>query len=359
VTFTPASNGLTIAAAGGGGGSNSLAVLAKATSYGSAAGDFTTPSLVTFTCTAACTYTLPSTAPTTGGYVFVQNTAPFPLTITPNGRNLDGHSESIVLAKAEGLVIVSDGSNYLSSRGTDHYSSAEQEFVLRADTCTTTGTGALGSWSPSVTNGSTAVLSGGPTWPDFCGVLMQSSATATSGAALSMGDTFQLTHYVLPALGSNAGWDATFRFSLGQTTATKMYIGFVHTSGNNASAVPTNWMGLRFDTSLGTPDSAFEFVTETAGGSISNVAYSSVDTSAHSLRIRSITAGEIRMSLDGGSEYCLTTSASSPGCAGGNVTSANVPTGDLDPVFQVANTTTTNAALTAYNMYFQARGLGR
>lgn len=204
-----------------------------------------------------------------------------------------------------------------------------------------------------------------PAWPDFCGMRATTAASANSGWALTGGDTPALGKYLFPPLGANAGWETSIRFSIGQTTTTHLYLGFVTTYTGTTTA-PSNFIGIRYDTSLGTPDAAFTFVgglaTADKFACTAPVCGITVDTNPHTLHIKSTTGGELRFWLDSNSAnvVCITNSGSSPGCAGGNVTSATQITTTLDPFVQYFTTNSgANQTFTLYNWYFYASGLSR
>lgn len=65
----------------------------------------------------AQTYNLPTSAPTAGCFIDLQNVGAGTWTISPGTLTLDGSSSSISIATGQGVRIYSDGSNYSTQRG--------------------------------------------------------------------------------------------------------------------------------------------------------------------------------------------------------------------------------------------------
>lgn len=222
-----------------------------------------------------------------------------------------------------------------------------------------TGNGAFG--FTSIGTGTQAVAA--PTWPEFCTVKITDSATNPSGGVLSVGDTPTLANYILPFLAANSGWQITERFALGQTGTTTFYFGVAE--GTTASAIGTSFIGVRYDTAQA--DANFTFVTISKAGSTNGAGTTALasgtaaNANFHTITMTGPVAGEIDFQIDGGAKYCITSSVSSPGCAGGNATSAFVPNNaNTDPVFFWENLSTTTArTATIENWVFKATGLSR
>jgi hypothetical protein len=170
-----------------------------------------------------------------------------------------------------------------------------------------------------------------------CGVRLD-PGSATTGAGIWA--SLMNNHNQVPnnfAFGNTAGWEAKYTFSIqGGVTNTGTYVGFSDVvtapSTTNASNL-TDWIGLRYDTGLVTPDTTnFKFVT--CAASVCNTVDTgkAIDTSVHTIRIRSLTAGTILWSIDGGSETS---------------TATDVPTASLGPAV-CAISRTTRPALTMH-----------
>ncbi len=117
VTLTPTDDSgnnrteVTIAASGGGGGSGVGfgSVVAKTANYTILSGDSGT--VFTFS-GSSLTASLPATAPAEPWQVAILNLNSSPLTVSPNGRTLNGSSSAIMLAQNQSVVVWSDGTNY-------------------------------------------------------------------------------------------------------------------------------------------------------------------------------------------------------------------------------------------------------
>jgi hypothetical protein len=92
-------------------------VNAQTASYNVTAGDFSSFKTITMN-GASLTLTLLATAPTTSGQgIFVENLSTSTLTIANNTRNIDGVAANITIPQNVGIMIVSDGTNYVTNRG--------------------------------------------------------------------------------------------------------------------------------------------------------------------------------------------------------------------------------------------------
>lgn len=286
--------------------------------------------------------------------------------VVQNGVSIAGGGASITVNGGSALtspVNFQNGNNTLANNPSgsnveyDLYAASQTMFFQKWDTCgnadsSTTQYGVI--WHNTLTGTATDAFNSALAWPNFCERIWTSTATNPSGVLISGGDTPTPGSWLLPPLNSNSGWEAQFRFNLSTTTTQKMYVGLGHSF--TAAAPGNNWFGVRYDTSA----SDTTFVFEAATASASTLAYTGVSTGYHTLRIWSPTSGQINMSIDGGNAYCFTTSAVSPGCAGGNSTSANITTSALDPFILWENlSTTTGVTFTTTGAYFQATGLSR
>lgn len=174
-----------------------LTPLAKTSSYTILSTDMTTPSAVTFTCSAACVATLPSSAPTTGAYVTIQNAtlgvpANFSLTVYPNGKNLNGSQTPLIIAPGSSVLIESDGTNYeylgQGVKGPKYPNSRPWSYYKSA--CTTTvGLIGPGFFINSV-NGSHNAINASSTEPCYYD-LATSTSSGTSFEAFNQAGTQQ------------------------------------------------------------------------------------------------------------------------------------------------------------------------
>jgi hypothetical protein len=124
-------------------------------------------------------------------------------------------------------------------------------------------------------------------------------------------------------LGGNTNWEFKYRFKIDSTSNVRHYIGVISSAANDA--VPTDFIGIRANTGLA--DSSFTFVcTASSTTTASTTGSVSLDTSWHTLRVWSTSAGTINFSLDGGTTASIST---------------NVPTAVMTPTVQAG--TLTNA----------------
>jgi hypothetical protein len=101
----------------GGGGAPTFPVNAQTVNYTTVASDFSSFKIITMN-GASLTLTLLATAPTTSGQgIFVENLNASTLTIANNTRNIDGVAANITIPQNVGIMIVSDGTNYVTNRG--------------------------------------------------------------------------------------------------------------------------------------------------------------------------------------------------------------------------------------------------
>jgi len=271
--------------------------------------------------------------------------------ITVNGGSNIGSPTNI--QSGNGITQSNPSGNNVEA---DWYAATQTMFAQKWDTC---GNGGISGsfwgsvWFATLTS-ATAAQSASPAWPNFCELTFTDTATNPSGVLLTTGDTPTLAHLLLPPLNAHAGWEIQIRFSLSTTATQRMYIGVG--SVPTAAAPGNNWMGLRYDT--GASDTTFVF--ETATTSPSTLAYTGVSIGYHTFRMWSPVVGQINMTIDAGSAYCFTTSATSPGCAGGNSTSANIPSTAETPFIEWENLSATTAVtFLTTGAYFQATGLAR
>lgn len=134
------------------------------------------------------------------------------------------------------------------------------------------------------------------------------------------------------ALGSNAGWELNWIAKISATTNICLRIGLVGT-GQAAADAPTGGIYVEYDTAnTGNTNTNFTWVTRSASTpTYSTTNAIAADTNFHRFRIRSLVAGTILFSVDGGTEASIAT---------------NVPTVIMAPFFQVITRTTATATAT-------------
>jgi len=158
--------------------------------------------------------------------------------------------------------------------------------------------------------------------------LFNATATAGLGACMYLGGGALSPAIVNP---STVLFDYKMIFQLSSATNIAFYSGFL--PGNAQSTIPSGaankFCGFRLDTSLG--DTFFSFVR--GAGVSQTVAATSVaaDTNWHTIRVRSVVAGTVLYSIDGGVETAVTT---------------NLPNEYLDYAHMVVNRTTTSMKVT-------------
>jgi hypothetical protein len=147
----------------------------------------------------------------------------------------------------------------------------------------------------------------------------------TSGAAAGNGGGIEFKQGnigTLPDLSTAVNWEIGFVFKNASAANTDLEI-YVGAFGVNGGACrPTNFIGVKFDTTAGTGDSDtnFESTTRSAGTSTSTDLGVAINTNWHWGRIRNTgTVGQIKISIDGGTENIHTT----------NVTNGNLTPGVL------------------------------
>ena len=175
------------------------------------------------------------------------------------------------------------------------------------------------------------------------GILELTNSTATSGLGV----------YIAKGGGSNASglfnpsttlFDITISFKLSTTATNAMYFGFI--SGAGQSTVPTTnattFTGLRYDTSLGDTNLMFGSQAASAGALVSSGVAAS--TNWTTFRMRSVVAGTILMSVNGGAETAVST---------------NISNSVLDIVLQQINRTTASATVFVDYIGCRVAGLTR
>lgn len=245
------------------GGSNSLTALAKTASYTAVSGDFSTPTGMDFTCTAACVLTLPAAAPAAGGYIVVNNvvgaSGPFAVTVYPNGLALNGFvNGSIIVAPNHGVLIRTDGVGYKMWDGNNSMPRPADRrwgYWKNTGSSLTTGIIGIGTFSSQGTAQTNFGTTAGTEPPGFD---LGTSAVLNNTSYLNQGGSQNLVakenilfqeSVRLPSITSDAThgqrtWIGLFHASgvtmLGSDTPTDGSIGF-RASWNNGTG-DTNWM---------------------------------------------------------------------------------------------------------------------
>jgi len=164
--------------------------------------------------------------------------------------------------------------------------------------------------------------------PNLCILRLTTSATTARGGDINLGTNVEVTS--LGALGNTTNlWDSKFVFSMSATAQTSVYVGFTGTFG---SYPPSNFIGLRFDTSATSPaadTTDFRFVTCKTTTCVAHGTTYTADTNFHTVRIRQSVAGTFGLTLDANAEICLN-SGGTAGCT----TDAQIPTGTLTAIFE-------------------------
>ena len=165
------------------------------------------------------------------------------------------------------------------------------------------------------------------------GSVITSSPTGTYGVWQCATDTTNghncdFSQVTAPyTIWGNKTFDIQFRAAISATTSISFFGGV---SVGNAGEANSDYLGIGYDTSQGTPDTTYMCVAAKSAGGVTRTSIAAapaVDTGFHTFRIRSTTAGTILCSVDGSAET--------------TVTGAAVPnTNALSPDFSVITRTT-------------------
>lgn len=210
----------------------------------------------------------------------------------------------------------------------------KDEFLTSAATTITTAVNWASDtlWVAAQIAGATVAVSQNtsPTFTNPGITSFATSATSGHGVYLSKGNIAG-GNGVFGALGSNAGWELNVICKIAATTNICVRAGLVGT-GQGAGDAPTGGLYMEYDTAnTGNTDTKFSWVARSASTSTySTTSAINADTSFHRFRIRSLVAGTILYSVDGGAEASIAT---------------NVPSVTLSPFFQVITRTTGAATL--------------
>jgi Pectate lyase superfamily protein len=115
IIFSDGTNYFTQRGVGSAGASGFAGVSAQVNDYTAQAGD--TAKLLSFNKATSVQLTLPGTAPSSTWFVYVQNVGAGTLTISRNGKTIDGAASNLTVAQNSGLIIYCDGTNYFTDRG--------------------------------------------------------------------------------------------------------------------------------------------------------------------------------------------------------------------------------------------------
>lgn len=168
-------------------------------------------------------------------------------------------------------------------------------------------------------------------------LVIPTGTTSGNGAAFFKGGSGV---GIYGALGSNGGWEWDGIFKIASTATIAVRYGIVK-SGQFVSDPPTDGMYVEYDTAnTGNTDTKFTWVTRSASTSAYGTTGAiNADTNYHHFKIRSVVAGTILFSVDGGTEYSTTT---------------DVSTGLMTVFFQVLTRTTSAATLSVDFVSFMA-----
>ena len=193
--------------------------------------------------------------------------------------------------------------------------------------------------------GSNNVAQQASLWPHL-GVVREANAGAGKGTSIEFWGTNGETH--LGNLVANALWDSAFIFRPNNTADIRLRLGFT----TNVGIENPNWFGLRFDTHIGFVDTNFMLCRANGAGTEScydtGVA---ADTNWHKLRIRSLVAGTVRLTIDAGTELTI--------CATGCDLNGTLPSGGYAPFFTQAADAAGTVSMDIDLFAFKARGLSR
>lgn len=261
-----------------------IPVSAQTTSYTVASGDFSAGKIITMSDASAATVTLLATAPTAGQYIYVENIGAGTLTVANNTRNIDGAAANLTLSQNQGVLIVSDGTNYVTNRGIGGAAAVSSVFGRTGAVTATSGdyTAAQVTNAFDVTKANTLTAVAAPTTPATgFGALWFDSTNLVPSAKNASGSTFIMaapvaagTHQWLAALGANGAWSQTqpaFSDVSGTATAAQIPNPAGDVGGTYAATTVT---GLHFGAtglSLGTAPSSGQ-VLEYNGTNITGVA---------------------------------------------------------------------------------------
>lgn len=165
--------------------------------------------------------------------------------------------------------------------------------------------------------------------------------TMTTGG--SSGNTCGITGAAasaLGALGNFAPWEMVWVFKVPSNATAGAYLGF----SDSLTAVPSNWAGFKYDTSV---DATFHLCV----GATCDATSPAADTNFHTLRMWSGVATTIWIQLD--------TAAAVSFCAAGCTNTVTPTTNVVTPIAQAVTRTAGAKTLTVDYFGFRAGGLSR
>jgi hypothetical protein len=154
---------------------------------------------------------------------------------------------------------------------------------------------------------------------------------------------------VLGAMGSNNNWDMYQRFSIDSTANVRARVGV--SDRQETDAVPSAGYFIRYDTNACCSDTNWQLCTSTGASESCQDTGTAANTSYHTVRIRSTTAGTILLTLDGGTEYSF--------CAAACDVTATISTENMGAMFLIFNDTTADKKMNVDVFAFEATGLSR
>jgi hypothetical protein len=192
--------------------------------------------------------------------------------------------------------------------------------------------------------GSNSVAQQASVWPHL-GVVREANAGAGKGSSIEFQGTNGETH--LGSLVSNTGWDSVFVFRLNNTAAIRVRMGYQY----DVSLVSTTYFGLRYDTTAGITDTHFQFCRTNNDAELCYDTGVAADTNWHKLRMRSLVAGTILLTLDSGAERSI--------CAAGCDLNGTLNSIAVHPFLISAADDVGSVSMDIDLFAFKARGLSR
>jgi hypothetical protein len=149
---------------------------------------------------------------------------------------------------------------------------------------------------------------------------MTTAAVIAQGASLSLsGGTGNVAFGALgnTALPWNSVWIFRMNGTSNVTTNTSFYIGYTLAT---PTALSAEFIGLRYDTNLGTPDAAFHVTCTTGSTPTDSVTTYAVDTAWHKIEIRGTGAAHvIGFTFDANPEVTVTSGCPTVGLTAGTI----------------------------------------
>ena len=214
--------------------------------------------------------------------------------------------------------------------------------TLTSITATATITGDSGLWNAAIVGAGTQIFgSNASTFTNPGAFSLATSAAATGdGIALFKCNTVNVGNPSFGALGSNADWEINWIVEINSVASVCLRVGLCAASTQTADP-PTGGIWIRFDTAAS--DTFFTAECRSASTSTTSVLATSPSANTfYRFRIRSLVAGTILFSVNGGSEVSINT---------------NVPTVVLGPWMQlITRTAASKTAIIDFCSYMAATG---